>query len=137
MGNSSARPKNRLRGFLSTATVIGAALFSVSASCATTLTPLPTTYDPVARTMTIGVSVTGAPPSQYPTVTFFEPLGRIPLLSSPRVIDGVALLTFPKYRFGAHHITATYSGGGPVVSFTIEVPVDGWVPTLVESLLSD
>jgi hypothetical protein len=136
------------RGLLSTATVIGAALFSVTASAAT-LTPLPTIYDFVAKTMTIGVSVADGPPNMW-SVLFFKCTGPFgggcdPLRGGP-VSNGVTLVTVPLLRAGAHTITAVYSAEDPVthetltarVSFTVEVPVWSWelIPTVFD-LLSD
>ena len=124
-------------GFSSTATLIVAALFSVTAS-AVTLTPLPTTYDHAARTLTIGVSVAGIPDGPgTPTVEIFYlscgrycPSGpaQYPGPYNVRVVDGAALFTVPLPRPGPYNIGAQYSGpdGTPSrVSFTIEVPVGG------------
>lgn len=139
------------RGFSSTATVIAAALFSMTAS-ATTLTPLPPTYDYAARTITIGVSVADIPPPipATPRVAFFL-IPCHPGFCSPTmpavgpevayVQNGVALLTTGLLPPGAYPITAIFTnpdGSGVNLSFTIQVPAGAnvIVPTVL-SLLSD
>ena len=127
------------KGFLSTATLIGAALFSVTAS-ATGLIPLPSKYDPATGLATFGVSVVGVadqPPTGH--VTFYTRLPEQPF-EDAQISDGMAVLTL-RLRPGAHHITATYLGDQwntwAQVELTVDVPVDSWVPALIEHLLSD
>jgi hypothetical protein len=132
MGCSSA-----WKNFLSTATVIGAGLFSVAAS-ATTLTPLPTTFDATAGTMTIGISIAGNSPTG---IVSFSQFGHLePLGPSVPVVNGVARITFPQLGAGAHEFFVIYGGdsANPAESLHLVavVPVN-WLSAVLEDVLSD
>ena len=121
---------------LSIATVIGAALFSVTAS-ATTLTVLPTIYDS-PRSITISIRVTGNAP-KGDVVLFYGgidgPLGGAP------VMDGVAVIRVSFWCCGPRMISATYSGDNANPSahlnFTVGGDRIGWLPAALEDLLPD
>jgi hypothetical protein len=72
-------------------------------------------------------------------VTFYNLLPEQPF-EDAQISDGVAVLTLRLFP-GAHRITAEYLGdqrnGLAQTQFTVNVPVDSWVPALIENLLSD
>jgi hypothetical protein len=127
------------KGFLWAATVIGAALFSGTAS-ATTLTVLPTTIDPVTKFWTISILVSGNSPTGFvnlhgyiPNTPFSGDMGRGAV--GP---DGIIAVTG---QFASNLVvSASYTGDAAnppaFISFTVPPPGLGWLPTVL-GLLSD
>ena len=139
---------NPWKGFLSTVTVIGAALFSAAAS-ASTVTALPVMANPT----TIGVNVASpARPGYNPagTVTFSESnntLGTVMLGSGGSCDHYLApscdvRLALPGFPLGPHTITASYSGGDDFyapasLTFTIYVTDLSWLPAVLRVALKE
>jgi len=141
---------------LSTVAVIGAALFSATASAA--LAAIPASQDPTTQVVTIGVIVSGARPGYVPlgSVTFTESndtLGTVDIKQGPGVTCDirtesciVSLTLDPAYALGPHAITTTYlreQAGGPVppevLTFTFDLSGGSglsWLPAVLD-LLSD
>ena len=128
----------RLTGFLTTATVIGTALFSVTASAAT-LVPLAPIYDPTYKILTIGVGLDGNSPTGTVDFVAAGPDGPISL-GRITVSNGVALLQIPLFPSGTL-AGATYSGdaANPFthVDFRIYWPSVDWVPVVLQGVLQD
>ena len=120
----------------STAAVIGAVLFSVTAS-ATTLTPL-SSFNSATGLTTFGVRVEGNSPTGLVTFWVILPGKKDPLELVP-VSDGAALFTHVLSP-GAHAVTAYYRGDATnqaaVLEFTVVVPVV-WLPPVLDGLLSN
>ena len=139
---------NPRKGFLSTVTVIGAALFSATASAG--VTALPVMDNPTTKVVTIGVNVAEpARPGYSPagTVVFSESnntLGTVRLGEAGACDHYVntscdARLALPGYPLGFHTITASYSGAAPYyfpasLTFTIYVSELGWLPSVLSLL---
>ncbi len=126
------------KGFVWTAGVIVAALFSVTAS-ATTLEQLPTTINYATHVVTIGVRVLGAPDGDVAFVDTADASGRI--LGLVRSSNGEARVDLVGLSSGPHLIAAHYFGdrvyGAATLTFTIYVGSElGWLPTVLD-LLTD
>ncbi len=143
------RYASKCKGFLSTVTLIGAALFSATASA--TVTALPGSYDPTTKVVTIGVHIAGyARPGYIPlgTVVFTESSSTLGTGSQAncdlRSTSCDWLLQLPgDYALGPHTITATYTieqPGGPyppvILTFTVAaLNPPGWLPAVLSLLL--
>ena len=141
--------------FLSTVTVIGAGIFSATASAA--LTALPASDNPTTKVVTLRVIVRGhARAGFFPggNVVFTESnttLGVVSL-SGPQVsphqycvmgpLEGTeceARLTLnPGYALGPHTITASWSystsSAPETLTFTVYVSELAWLPTVLDGL---
>lgn len=87
--------------------------------------------------VTIGVNISGATPATG-MVTFTE---NGVFLGSAFVYDGQASVFLEGFALGTHTITASYSGDGANApyshTFTIKVQNLGWLPAVLQILLSD
>jgi hypothetical protein len=142
------------KSLLSAAAVIGAGLFSASASAAV-LTALPAADNPTTKVVTIGVLVADDGRYAVPVgdVVFSESghtLGVVSTRSSETLCPGgltfsciFRLALAPGFPTGRHTITATYTRdqpGGPAppesLTFTVYVSELAWLPAVL-GLLSD
>ena len=147
------RRSSAFRSLLSTLTVIGAAMFSATAS-ATTLQERPATYNPETKWVTFGVTLgyTAYPGgnveftendtllgSVYPTCYSVVLVGHYYVSQEINPCD--ITLRLQNYPLGAHTITASYPGDDrgnapATLTFTIYVTEAGYLPAVI-SMLSD